>query len=79
MTVSYDTADGTADAGSDYYAESGVLTFPSGQTTKTIGIAVKGDRKREADETFFVNLSNESGAQIQDGQGVGTILNDDRR
>ena len=79
VTVDYDTANSTAAAGSDYYAQSGTLTFAPGQTTRTIGIAVKGDWKREADETFFVNLSNESGAQIQDGQGVGTILNDDRR
>lgn len=78
VTVNYDTADGTAVAGSDYNAQSGSLNFAPGQTTKTIGIVVKGDRKREADETFFVNLSNAVGAQLQDDQGVGTILNDDR-
>ena len=79
VTVNYDTANGTAAAGSDYYAQSGVLTFGPGQTTRTIGIAVKGDRDREADETFFVNLSNAAGAQLEDSQGVGTILNDDSR
>jgi probable HAF family extracellular repeat protein len=78
VTVNYGTANGTAAAGSDYYAQSGVLTLAPGQTTKTIGIVVKGDRKREANETFFVNLSNLIGAQLQDSQGVGTILNDDR-
>jgi probable HAF family extracellular repeat protein len=78
VTVNYGTADGTAVAGSDYNAQSGVLTFAPGQATKTIRIAVKGDRKREADETFFVNLSNVVGAHLQDIQGVGTILNDDR-
>lgn len=78
VTVNYDTANGTAAAGSDYYAQSGVLTFAPGQTAKTISIVVKGDWKREADETFFVNLSNAVGAQLQDSQGVGTILNDDR-
>jgi hypothetical protein len=77
VTVSYDTANGTATAGSDYYAQSGIRKFSPGQTTKTIGIVVKGDGKREADETFFVNLSNVAGAQLQDNQGVGTILNDD--
>jgi probable HAF family extracellular repeat protein len=79
VTVDYDTANGTAAAGSDYYAQSGFLTFAPGQTTKTIVIVVKGDWKREADETFFANLSNGVGAQLQDSQGVGTILNDDRR
>jgi hypothetical protein len=79
VTVNYDTANGTAAAGSDYYAQSGILTFAPGQTTKSIGVAVKGDWKRESDETFFVNLSNAVGAQLQDNQGVGTILNDDGR
>ncbi len=31
----------------------------------------------EADETFFVNISNAANAAISDGQGVGTITNDD--
>jgi hypothetical protein len=78
VSVNYSTANGTATAGSDYYAQSGTLTFTPGQTSKTIGIVVNGDRKREADETFFVNLSNVVGAQPQDSQGLGTILNDDR-
>jgi probable HAF family extracellular repeat protein len=79
VTVNYATANGAAAAGSDYNAQSGSLTFAPGQTAKTIRIGVKGDSKREADETFFVNLSNAVGALLQDTQGVGTILNDDRR
>src|SRR5207245_1846877 len=31
----------------------------------------------EPDETFYVNLSNPSGVTIADGQGQGTITNDD--
>ena len=31
----------------------------------------------EANETFFVNLSSPVNATIADGQGVGTITNDD--
>jgi hypothetical protein len=38
---------------------------------------VKGDKTKESNETFFVNLSNANGAMIADGQGLGTILNDD--
>jgi probable HAF family extracellular repeat protein len=77
VTVNYATANGTAKAGEDYNAQSGTLTFAPGQTTKTISIVVRGDAKREGNETFFVNLSNVVGAQLQDGQGLGTILNDD--
>jgi hypothetical protein len=78
VTVNYSTANGTATALEDYTAASGTLTFAPGETTKTITIKVKGDRKREADETFFVNLFDvSSNATIFDAQGIGTILNDD--
>lgn len=78
VTVNYSTANGTATAGEDYTAASGTLTFAPGETTKTITIQVKGDQKKEADETFFVNLSGvSSNALLLDAQGIGTILNDD--
>jgi probable HAF family extracellular repeat protein len=77
VTVNFTTANGTAKASEDYNATSGALTFAPGETTKTITVVVKGDRKREADETFFLNLTGAVGAVIQDGQGKGTIRNDD--
>jgi hypothetical protein len=78
VTVQYMTADGTATfAGEDYTAKVGTLTFQPGQTSQTITISVKGDKTKEADETFFVNLFGVTNAQIADGQGTGTILNDD--
>jgi hypothetical protein len=78
VTVQYMTADGTATfAGEDYTAKVGTLTFQPGQTSQTITISVKGDKTKEADETFFVNLFGVTNAQIADGQGKGTILNDD--
>ena len=79
VTVNFATANGTAKAGEDYDARSGTLTFAPGETSKTITIVVRGDKKNEADETFFVNLSGAIGALILDGRGVGTILDDDRR
>jgi chitinase len=77
VTVNYATADGTAVAKSDYNSASGTLTFQPGQTSKTISVAIKGDRKREADETVLVQLSNAAGATIADGVATVTILNDD--
>ena len=78
VTVQVGTADGTATAGSDYTAvAAATLTFLAGETTKTVEVAVSGDRIPEADETFFVNLSNPTGATIADNQGLGTITNDD--
>ena len=77
VTVNYATANGTATAGSDYVAAAGALSFPAGNTTQTISVVVNGDTTVEPDETFFVNLSNPVGATIADGQGQGTIVNDD--
>ncbi|NOT55085.1 MAG: hypothetical protein HOP18_10805, partial [Deltaproteobacteria bacterium] len=77
VMVNYATVNGTAAAGSDYTATSGTLTFNPGETTKTVTVVVAGDSTAELNETFLVNLSGASGASIADGQGRGTILNDD--
>jgi large repetitive protein len=77
VKVDYATTAGTAEGGSDYTAKPGTLTFQVGQTTKTVSVLVKGDLNEEPDETFRVNLSNPQGLTIVDGQGVGTIANDD--
>ncbi len=78
VTVSYATADGTAQAPGDYFIATGTLTFVPGQTTNTISVAVNGDTISEPDETFFVNLSSPTNATIAKAQGLGTILNDDQ-
>ena len=77
VTVNFATANGTATAGSDYVATSGTLTFNPGDTTKTITVVINGDTLNETNETFLVNLSNPVNATIADGQGLGTIINDD--
>jgi probable HAF family extracellular repeat protein len=78
ILVNFITQNGTAIAGNDYNFANGTLTFNSGETSKTITVAVKGDRTREADETFRIILSNADGATIFDGTGSGVIHNDDR-
>lgn len=79
VTVDYATAGDSAIAGSDFQAASGTLTIPAGQTAGTITVLVNGDRLPEANETFSVNLSNPLNAGIADGQGVGTIMDDEPR
>jgi hypothetical protein len=79
VTVNYATVNGTAAAGSDYQANSGSLTFDPGQTSRTVTVLVNGDRLGEANETFSVNLSSPSNAVILDGEGVGTIVDDEPR
>jgi hypothetical protein len=80
VTVDYTTEDGTATAASDYVSSFGSLTFDVGDTSKQIIVGIKGDVLGEMDETFFVNLTNTRGfVSIADGQGTGTIIDDDRR
>ena len=77
--MSYRTVDGTATTGdNDYVAKTGTLTFNPGETAKTITIEVKGDSKKEAYETFYLDLyGNSSNSVFTKNRGVGTILNDD--
>src|SRR5262249_22917646 len=77
VTVHYATADITAAAGSDYTATTGTVIIPAGQTSATVTVAVKGDRLGEPNETIAVNLTAATGATIGDGQGIGTILDNE--
>ncbi|AVS92808.1 Ig domain-containing protein,Calx-beta domain-containing protein [Paracidovorax avenae] len=77
VTVNYATADGSANAGSDYVAASGTLTFPPGTTTQNVAVTINGDTTVEPDETFTLNLSGASNASIARATATGTILNDD--
>ena len=79
VTVNYATANGTATvAGGDYTGTSGTLIFDPGVTSLPVNVTVTGDAMPEANETFTLNLTDPINAGILDGQGVGTILNDDQ-
>jgi predicted extracellular nuclease len=73
------TGDNTATvANNDYLAKSlSAQTIASGNSSYTFTVSVNGDLVNESDESFFVNLGNVSGANVADGQGLGTIQNDD--
>ena len=77
--MSFSTVNGTATTGNnDYIAKTGTLTFAPGETTKTITIEVKGDSKKEANETFYLDLfGNSSDSLFTKNRGLGTILSDD--
>ncbi len=77
VTIGYATANSTAIAPSDYKAATGTVTIAAGARSATVGVTIVGDKTPEADETFFVNLSNPVNVTLLDGQGIGTILNDD--
>ena len=77
LTVDYSTADGSAQAGVDYTAASGALTFQAGESSKTIEVAVLDDSHNEGEETLTLTLSNASSGRLTDGEATGTIVNSD--
>ncbi len=78
ITVSYRTADGTAEAGADYEAGAGELSFAPGESERSVTIAVIDDALDEADETFVVQLGEAEHATVADGQATGVITDDDQ-
>ncbi len=71
ITVKYQTADGTATAPADYTAlPLTTLSFAPGETSKQVSVVVNGETVVEANETFFVNLSEPFGAILFDHQGT---------
>jgi uncharacterized repeat protein (TIGR01451 family) len=78
ITFDISTTDNSAKAGSDYIARSLTnQTIAEGNTTYGFDVTVNRDLLVEPNETFFVNVTNPGNAVIGDGQGLGTIQNDD--
>jgi hypothetical protein len=78
ITVDWVTGPGSAGADVDFVLASGTVTFLTGEQSKLIDVDVIGDTLVEADEYFTVQLSNATGgANIDDGLGLVTILDDD--
>ncbi len=78
VTFDIATADGTATQPGDYTQQSLTSqTIPAGSSTYSFTVLVNGDTTPETNETFFVNVTNDTGATLTDGQGQGTIVNDD--
>jgi predicted extracellular nuclease len=79
VTFDISTQDNTATiADNDYVGRT--LTgqiIAQGSQTYTFDVTVNGDTNVEPNETFFVNVTNVSGATVAAAQGVGTISNDD--
>jgi len=76
-SVHYETEGVTATSGVDFAPTSGMLSFPTGVTSRTFTVDVVGDRLDESDELLLATLSNPTGGHIVDGQGEGTITDDD--
>ncbi|MFO6430250.1 Calx-beta domain-containing protein [Erythrobacter sp. W302b] len=78
FTVNFTTADGSALANQDYRARSGTLTFLPGQTTAFVEVEVLGDTAIEANESFFLQITPQAGANYQVANlGTATLVNND--
>jgi uncharacterized protein (TIGR03437 family) len=79
VTFNIATQDNTATVADDDYVARSLTaqTIPAGQQTYNFAVTVNGDSNIEPNETFFVNVTNVTGASVGNGQGLGTIVNDD--
>ena len=80
VTVNYATHEGSAHANIDYVPKSGMVTFPLGTTSRTVGITMLDDLVDEhvsQGEQLTLRLSNAIGADILDGVAYGNIRNSD--
>ncbi|MFI5379328.1 MAG: Calx-beta domain-containing protein [Tepidisphaerales bacterium] len=74
LSVQYQTADGTATAGTDYVYSSGVAYFNAGDTTSYITVPLISNTRIGPNLTFSVQLFNSIGASIDQGTATGTII-----
>ena len=77
VDVLFSTQPGTALSDVDFGGGSVRVTFQPGQTSELVTVFIKGDTIVEGTENFFINLSDPHNVTIADGQGVGTIIDDD--
>lgn len=73
-TVNYATANGTATAGSDYYAVSGSVTWADGDATdKQVLVPLRPDALNDGGENFTLTLSGVVGGTLVASQSVATV------
>lgn len=77
-SVTYSTVSGTASADDDFISQTGTVEFEPWEWKKSIDIAVKADSVDEAPESLRIVLSQPHLAQVDNSNGLGTILNYDK-
>jgi len=65
--VNFSTRSGTAIAGEDFYATSGVAEIKPGETSTLIGVVLIDDNQAEDDETFSLVVTDPIGGTFADG------------
>ena len=78
VTVRVSTNSLTATEGEDFVAVDNFdVIFPPNTTTRTVTVPTIEDPGDEPDETFTLDVVGVTNATVADGQGVGTIVDDD--
>ena len=77
VTIRYTTVAGSATPGADFTPKTGTLTMDTSGLRGVISIPLLNDTIGESPESFTVVLTEVSGAQIQRGTGVVSILDDE--
>ncbi|PYS27470.1 MAG: hypothetical protein DMF75_20315, partial [Acidobacteria bacterium] len=79
VTFDIATQDGTATVAEDDYLPHSLMkqTILAGEQIYRFELTIIGDTNVEANETFFVNVTNVNGAVVQKARGTVTIPNDD--
>ena len=77
LSVNYASSNGTAIAGSDYTAVSGILTFAPGEISQSFNLPIINDMIDETDETVRLYLSNPTNAVLGQSSATLVIVDDD--
>lgn len=77
VQVSWSTADGTAVAGDDYTAASGLALLPPGTTSARVHVAVHGDAAVEPHERFVVRLEEPLAAELGAASAQVQVVDDE--
>jgi len=78
VQLTYETINASATGGNDFTPIAPTsLTIPAGDLSRTVTVTVTPDTIYELTETFVISLANLVNATYADGQGSGTIIDDD--
>ena len=79
VTILFDTNDGTATAGEDYTAATGILTFDANEAEETFAVPIRNDLTDEPNETIELRLFSPQGGGVLGSPTTATltIVDDD--
>jgi hypothetical protein len=64
VEVSFATSDGTARAGIDYLTTNGIVSFASGETSKTVTVPIRDNGRADGDRAFTFAILNATGGAV---------------